>query len=94
MTVSSVRDRLRHRFDVSVHEIGTSGDPVHQTLVITTAGNDPVVIRSVLDRCVGQIHGHPTAIAASVDVDVFRWDAPEDAWASRMMEELGEDDGG
>ena len=92
--VSSVRDRLQHRFDVSIHEIGTSGDPSYQTLVLTTAGNDPQLLRSVLDRCVGQIHGHPTAIAAQVDVDVFRWEVPDDGWAARMMAELGSDDGG
>ncbi|MBX2798763.1 MAG: DUF503 domain-containing protein [Myxococcales bacterium] len=92
--ISSVRDRLRHRFEVAVHEIGTSGDPTHQVMVLTTAGNDARVVRSVLDRCVGTVHDHPVAIAIQVDVDVSRWQSSADDWAARMMDELSEDDDG
>ncbi len=91
-TLSSIEDRLRHRFPVSVHEIGDRGDPTLQTLVVTTAGNDPRTLRSALDQCVAVVHRHPVAEAAQVDVDVFRWEPSEGDWAARMMAELGSDD--
>lgn len=91
-TVSSVRDRLRARFDVSVHEIGTSGDPQYQTLVCTTSGNDAKVLRTVLDSCAGAIHSHPVAEATQLDIDVFRWQPSEGDWAARMMAELSDED--
>ena len=90
--ISSVRDRLRHRFDVTFHEVGPGSDPARQTVVITTAGNDRRLIRSILDQCVGFVHGHPVAIAAEVDVDVFRWHPSGQDWAARMMEELAEEE--
>jgi uncharacterized protein YlxP (DUF503 family) len=86
--ILSIRDRLRHHFDVTFHEIGDGGDPRRQTVVLTTAGNDARVVRSVLDRCVGAVRQHPVVEAAQVDVDVFRWHPSED-WAARMMAELG-----
>lgn len=92
--VSSVRDGLRSRFGVTVNEIGTGSDPVFQRLVMTTAGNDGRVVRSVLDQCVGAIHAHPVAEAVQVDVDVFPWEPSQDAWAQRMMDELSEDEDG
>jgi len=90
-TVRSVRDRMRSRFEVTVHEVGTGSDPGRQTLVITTAGNDAAPIRSVLDRCGDLVRRHAVASVGRVDVDVFRWHPPEDRWAARMMEELGEE---
>ena len=91
--LSSVSDRLRHRYGISVHEIGQGTDPTRQTIVVTTAGNDASVVRKVIDQCVGQVHAHPTAIAEQVDTDVFRWEASQDDWAARMMAELGSDAG-
>ena len=91
--VSSVRDRLRRRFDITFHEVGQGSDPARQTAVITTAGNDRRLIRSILDQCVAFVHGHPVAVAAEVDVDVFRWHPSSQDWAARMMEELVEEEG-
>ncbi len=91
--VSSVSDRLRHRYGISVHEIGQGSDATRQTIVLTTAGNDASVVRSVIDQCVGQVQSHPVAIAEQVDTDVFRWEPSQDDWAARMMAELGSDAG-
>jgi len=88
--VLSVRDKVRHRFEVTFNEVGGGEDPQRRVVVITTAGNDGRKIRSVLDQIVGMIHAHPLVIAAEVDVDVFRWNPSKDDWATRMMAELGE----
>jgi uncharacterized protein len=88
-TVSSIGDRLRHKFPVTFHEIGTGDDATRQVVVITTAGNDPRLLRSVLDQCVAIVHAHPVASAAEVDLDVFRWHPSREDWAARMMAELG-----
>ena len=86
--VISVRDKVRSRFDVSFHEI-SGEDHQRRTVVMTTAGNDQRVIRTVLDQCVGVVREHPVVEAAEVDVDVFRWQPSKEDWAARMMAELG-----
>jgi uncharacterized protein YlxP (DUF503 family) len=88
-TIVSIGDRLRHRFPVTFHEIGTGDDPTRQTVVLTTASNDPRLVRSILDQCVAMVHAHPVAVAAEVDLDVFRWHSSRESWAARMMAELG-----
>ena len=88
--VLSVRDRMLKRFEVSFHEIGGE-DHQRRTVVVTTAGNDPRLIRSVLDQCVAIVREHPVVEPAQVDVDVFRWQAEPEDWAARMMSELGQD---
>ena len=87
--ILSVRDRVRHKFDVTFHEIGGGEDPQLQTVVMTTAGNDARLVRSVLDQCAGVVREHPIVEPARVDVDVFRWHPSPEDWASRMMSELG-----
>jgi uncharacterized protein YlxP (DUF503 family) len=79
--VLSVRDKVRHRFEVTFNEVGGGEDPQRRVIVITTAGNDGRKIRSVLDAIVGLVHEH--------DIDVFRWNPSKEDWASRMMAELG-----
>jgi uncharacterized protein YlxP (DUF503 family) len=92
--VISVRDRIRRRFEVSVHEVGSSEDPQRRTLVITTAGGDSRELRSVLDQCAGIARDHPEVRAAEVQVDVFRWEASAEDWAAQMMQELGGEERG
>jgi uncharacterized protein YlxP (DUF503 family) len=90
--VLSVRDRMTARFDVSFHEIGGE-DHQRRTVVVTTAGNDPRVLRSVLDQCLAVVREHPVVEPAEVDLDVFRWHPEPGDWAARMMSELGSPDG-
>jgi len=87
--VLSVRDRLRNRFEISFHEIGSTEDPQRQSVVVTTSGNDQKVIRTVFDQCVGLVREHPVVEAAEVDIDVFRWHPSAEDWAARMMAEVG-----
>jgi uncharacterized protein YlxP (DUF503 family) len=86
--VSSVRDRIRRRFEVSFHEVG-GDDPHRQTVVVTTAGNDPAPIRATLDACATMVREHPVVVPLTVDIDVFRWEPSAEEWAARMMGELG-----
>ena len=90
--VSSLRDRMRHRFDISFHEVGVGGDPQRQTFVVTTSGNDSQKVRSILDQCSGMVRDHPVAEPLEIDVDVFRWQPSPQDWAARMMAELGTQD--
>ncbi|MEZ4241256.1 MAG: DUF503 domain-containing protein [Myxococcota bacterium] len=92
--IVSLRDRLRHKFDVTFHEIGDGEEPTHRVVVLTTAGNDARLVRSVLDQCAHLVQEHPVATAVQVDVDVFRWHPPEGDWAARMMAEYGSSDPG
>ena len=87
--VLSVKDRLRHRFDVTCNEVGSADDPQRQPIVCTTAGNDQRSIRTILDRCVGLVREHPAVVLGEVDVDVFRWHPSREDWAARMMQEIG-----
>lgn len=86
----SLRDRMRHRHDVTFNEIGDGEDPTHRVVVVTTAGNDGRLVRSILDQCAAMVREHPVAVAIQVDVDVFRWQPSSEDWASRMMAELGD----
>jgi uncharacterized protein YlxP (DUF503 family) len=74
--VSSLRDRVSHRFPVSVHEIDTADLPGRQVLAVTTAGNDATVIRANLDRIASFAASSALVQVSEVDVDVFRWHAP------------------
>lgn len=86
--VASIRDRIRRRFEVSFHEVG-GDDPHRQTVVVTTAGNEPGPVRTTLDACAAIIREHPVVAPLQVDVDVFRWQASPEDWAARMMAEIG-----
>ncbi len=76
--VASIRDRLRARFSVSCHEIENRMRPARSVLVVTTAGNDPAVLRSILDSAdhVARMSG----VVSSTEVDVFRWPTCDTMW--------------
>lgn len=74
-----LRDRVRHRFDVAVHEVEPSEIASRRVLAVTTVGDDARQIRSILDRVRALIDQDADAIAGQVDVDVFQWH-PRDEW--------------
>jgi hypothetical protein len=76
----SVRDRVRHTFEVAVSEVDPSEIASRRVLVITTAGNDARLIRSILHRIRAFVESMPNLVVAQVDVDVFSWHPPEDRW--------------
>ena len=69
----SLRDRIRHRFEVSVHEVEPSESASRRVLLVTTAGNDGRVITATLDRVRALLYASGDAVVVDVDVDVFRW---------------------
>lgn len=71
--ILSVRDRILHRFEVTFHEVDPANRPTRQIAVLTTAGNDAQLIRSVLDQVVGFTGRSGRVLVGEVDVDVFRW---------------------
>lgn len=78
--VRSVIDRVRHRFEVSVHEVGASDYPGRQTLAIGTVGQDGRLIESILDRVVSAIAESGKVIVQQVDREVFRWHPAVSGW--------------
>ena len=72
-SVVSLKDRMRHRFDVSVNEIDRGDQPTMAMLVATTSGNDGRLIRSMLDRCGAFAESVGSVVVMGIDVDVFRW---------------------
>ncbi|MFK7930463.1 MAG: DUF503 domain-containing protein [Myxococcota bacterium] len=86
--VRSVRERIRSRFSVSVHEL-PGEHPGRQDLICTSAGNDGAVLRRAMDEIRHFLELDPRSYPSGVDVDVFAWH-PEGAW----MHDLEESDDG
>lgn len=76
--VGSLLDRIRHRFPVSAHAVDTLDHPGRQIVVVTTGGNDGQLLRSNLDKIVAFANSSGGLLVGQVDVDVFRWHAPND----------------
>ena len=87
--VLSVRDRLRHRLEVTVNEVQSTDDPQRQPIVCTAAGNDQRSIRTIMDRAVSTVREHPAVVLGQVDLEVFRWHPGEQDWTTRLMDEIG-----
>ena len=79
--VVSLRDRLRHRYDVTFAEVDRSNRPTRQVVVLTTAGNDGALIRTIFDKIVGFVGRSGRVVVSSVDVEVFRWHPEVPTWA-------------
>lgn len=74
--IRSLADRMRHRFDVTVNEIDRGEQPTMAILVVTTAGNDGRLIRSILDQATAFAETVGLVGVVGIDVDVFRWHPP------------------
>lgn len=79
--VWSLRDRVRQRWEVTFHLLDDDDHPGHQQVVLTTAGNDPRWLRTILDEVRAFLGASPTCWPGAVDVEVFRWHPPEGSWA-------------
>jgi uncharacterized protein len=77
--VSSVKERLRARHDVSVAEVGFLEDHQRAVLAVAMTGNDPQHLRSALDGIRGQVRSWHSAIVESDDVVLLR---PHDSEAA------------
>lgn len=78
--VRSLRDRVRHRFEVTWHEVEASDSPTRCEVVCTTGGNDARLIRSILDKVHGFVEASGEAWPDAVDLDVFPWHPRGGKW--------------
>jgi uncharacterized protein YlxP (DUF503 family) len=85
----SLRDRVRARFAVTFHEVGTAGHPSHQVVVMTTAGNDGGVVRQCLNNVRHFLERAPDSYISAVDLDVFGWHADAGYYDEHERDEHG-----
>lgn len=78
--VSSVVDRVRHRFECSVALVGESESPQQQALAASVVGNDARVLRSALDKLRDYLSRDAEVLVHGVDVDVSRWQGSDGWW--------------
>jgi hypothetical protein len=71
--IASLRDRVRHKFDVSFHEVDAGESVTRRAAVITTGGGDARVIRSVLDQIRAFLESAPDSVVLDLDLDVIPW---------------------
>ena len=69
----SFRDRVRHRYTVSIHELDDPDVPTQQSFIVTTGGNNRRTIQGVLDEIADLARSGAQAWPSSVDLEVFRW---------------------
>lgn len=77
--VHSARDRVRAKFKVSCNEVPNDRDYKRAQLVITTAGGDPRVIRSTLDKVEDRLGLLSEGHVVMTSIDVERWGS-ENQW--------------
>ncbi len=85
---ASLRDRVRHRFDVSVHELDVGESRSRRALIITTGGEDARLIRSTLDQVHALVNSSGDCFLIDVDVELLQWHPGMRDWtADRGAEE-------
>ena len=84
--VASLRDRVRHRFDVTWNEVEPTESPTRCAVVCTTAGNDAQVLQSALDRVRAFVDQSGKAWADAVDVEILPWHPPGTRWMEALDE--------
>ena len=93
--VRSITQRVRNRFNISVSEVGGQGTWQLAVLGLATVGNDPKVVRRVLDRACSFIEELHLAEVLSSDIELTNlphseaavpWAEDEDAWAENETE--------
>ena len=72
----SLRDRIRHRFEVSLHEVEPGDILSRRVMVATSAGSDGRLLRSSLDKVLAFAEQSVDAVIVDAAVDVFPWTPP------------------
>ncbi len=68
--VRSIKDRLRHRFNVSVAEVEEQDHLQLAVLGLAMVSNDTHHVRTTLDQIVQALRGHPVAELVDHEVEV------------------------
>ena len=66
-------DRMRHRFEVSVHEVDDGSQWDRAVLAIATTGQDRRLIQSILDRCEDLLDEPGNHVLNRIHSEVFMW---------------------
>lgn len=82
--VRSVRDRVRHRFDLTFREISEVQRPLGVVMALSTVGSDPTVVRAALDKVRCYVDDDPRCVLGSADLDVFRWEPSAQGWIAAL----------
>ena len=69
--VSSLKDRLRSKFDVAVAEVDLQDDRQQAVLGIAAVGSDQAVLDGVLNKVVNYMRRDPGAELADWAIDFF-----------------------
>lgn len=84
--LNSLRDRVRHRFEVTWNEVDDGSTAARAVVACTTSGKDARQIRSVLDRIVAFVESSGGAWPETVDLEIFPWHPPDAPWLSEETE--------
>ncbi len=87
--VVGLRDRVRHRFDVSCNEVILGEMPTRGALVVTTGGAAADVVASVMEGVRTFILSQGAFVVSDLATEVIAWQpdrAMFDAWASSSGE--------
>jgi uncharacterized protein len=68
--VRSIKDRVRHRFNVSIAEVGYLEEWQRATLAVACVSNEGRVVDEVLNKVVDCIEGHGPALLVDYTIDV------------------------
>jgi uncharacterized protein YlxP (DUF503 family) len=68
--VSSIKDRLRQQFNVSVAEVDSLDNRQLAVLGIALVGNEPYVVRTTLEKIVEALRSHPVAEFLGHEIEV------------------------
>jgi uncharacterized protein YlxP (DUF503 family) len=68
--VSSIKDRLRQRFNVSVAEIEAQDNRQLAVLGFAMVGNEASHVRNTLQRIVEALRGHPVAEFLDCEMEI------------------------
>jgi len=68
--VSSIKDRLRNNFNISIAETEAQDDRQQAVLGIAMVSNETGHLRKALAQIVEAVRSHPVAELASYDIDV------------------------
>lgn len=88
--VVSLRDRVRHRFDVTWHPVDDGDHVGRQVVAISTVGSDARILRSVLDKVESFLRSSGGVVLADVDAEVFRWHPKGARWELPSASAVGE----
>lgn len=69
--VKSLLDRLAHRHNVAVADLGPDNAPRHAELAITTVANEEAHVHRVLNAALGLLEAEPRAVCERSEITIL-----------------------